>query len=37
MNGREGDWLDQWLDEFLEATPPGWPFDEQTKSVEDAA
>jgi hypothetical protein len=36
MNGHEGNWLEQWVDEFLEACPPGWPFEEKT-SAADAA
>ena len=36
MNGHEGDWLDQWVDEFLEACPPGWPF-ENGLEIEPAA
>lgn len=28
MNGHEGDWLEAWVDEFLENCPPGWPFEE---------
>lgn len=35
MNGREGSWLEEWVDEFLAQCPPGWPFEEE--SVEPAA
>ena len=27
MNGHEGSWLEEWVDEFLASTPPGWPFE----------
>lgn len=27
MNGHEGGWLEEWLDEFLARTSPGWPFE----------
>jgi len=37
MNGREGAWLEQWLDKFLEACAPGWPFEEETDSGDTAA
>ena len=30
MNGHGGDWLEQWVDEFLAQCPPGWPFEEKT-------
>jgi hypothetical protein len=36
MNGHEGNWLEEWVDEFLAQCPPGWPFEEQ-KSAKDAA
>ena len=26
MNGHEGSWLEEWLDDFLAKAPPGWPF-----------
>ena len=37
MNGHEGDWLDQWVDEFLAATPPGWSFEDGVKLEVDPA
>ena len=37
MNGHEGDWLDEWVDDFLAKTPPGWPFEEKQAADQDAA
>ena len=29
MSAHEADWLEQWVDEFLAKTPPGWPLEEK--------
>lgn len=31
MNGREGDWLEEWVEQFLASTPPGWPFEDPAR------
>ena len=33
MNGHEGSWLEDWLDDFLARTPPGWPFEEKPRRL----
>jgi len=37
MNGHEGSWLEEWLDDFLAKTPPGWPFEDRQQEVHPAA
>jgi len=37
MNGYEGSWLEEWVEDFLAQTPPGWPFENGLPKAHEAA
>jgi hypothetical protein len=37
MNGYEGSWLEEWVEDFLAKTPPGWPFEDGLELKIDSA